>query len=152
MPTKTVPIVTIKIERVGTVKHADRLVDSPASAATLCREIIANEIEDADRENFVAVYLNAKLLPVAYHIVSIGTVDATLVHPREVFKLAVYYGARSVVVGHNHPSGDPAPSREDRETTTKLVEAGKLLGIEVLDSLVIGYQDYVSLREKGFIS
>lgn len=152
MPKKTVRIVSLKIVRTGALQYEDRPIDSPGSAATLCREIIAKEIEDADREHFVAIGLNAKLHLVAYHIVSIGTIDATLVNPREVFKFAIKHSARSVVIAHNHPSGDPAPSREDREVTQKLVDAGKILGIEVLDSLVIGYRRYYSFREKGYIN
>jgi RadC-like JAB domain len=85
-----------------------------------------------------------------YHEVSRGVLDASLVHPREIFKPAVLSNAAAIVIGHNHPSGDPTPSHDDLELTARLVKAGQLLGIEVLDHIIIGHDGrYCSLRELG---
>jgi DNA repair protein RadC len=82
-------------------------------------------------------------------MVSLGSLTGSLVHPREVFKGALLSSAASVILLHNHPSGDPKPSAEDREVTRKLVEAGKLLGVPVLDHVIIGERSYYSFRETG---
>ncbi len=96
--------------------------------------------------------VNAKNEVNAIEIVSTGTLSSALVHPREIFKAAILSNAHAVILCHNHPSGDPAPSREDREITRRLVEAGMLMGIEVLDHVIIGdHHRYVSFRERGLL-
>jgi DNA repair protein RadC len=80
-----------------------------------------------------------------------GTLNASLVHPREVFRAAIKYSSASIICAHNHPSGDPAPSPEDISLTKRLVEAGQLVGIEVLDHLIIGDGRFVSLKEQGHL-
>jgi DNA repair protein RadC len=84
-------------------------------------------------------------------VVFIGSLNASIVHPREVFKEALKWSAASIIVSHNHPSGDPAPSREDIAVTKRLVEAGEIIGIECLDHLIVGDGEFVSLKEKGYI-
>ena len=84
-------------------------------------------------------------------VISIGSLNASIVHPREVFKGALELSSASLIVCHNHPSGDPSPSREDIMVTEKLVDGGKLLGIDVLDHIIIGDGRYVSLKDEGFI-
>lgn len=101
------------------------------------------------REHFICLFLNTKNKVLAQETISIGTLDASLVHPREVFRAAIRHGSASVVCLHNHPSGDPTPSEEDIWITKRLMEAGELVGIEVLDHIVIGDQRYVSLKEQG---
>lgn len=81
----------------------------------------------------------------------IGSLNASIVHPREVFREAVRRSAASIICAHNHPSGNPSPSQEDIQVTKRLCEAGKLVGIEILDHLVIGDRKYVSLKEKGYV-
>jgi len=88
---------------------------------------------------------------ICHQIVAIGTLSNTLVHPREVFYPAIRHKAASVILVHNHPSGDPSPSKEDYEVTKNLVEVGKLMGIPVNDHLIIGDANFISLRQKGFI-
>jgi DNA repair protein RadC len=88
---------------------------------------------------------------IAYHEVSRGTLDATLVHPREVFKAALLANAATIVLAHNHPSGNPAPSPDDMALTRRLIDAGRLLGVDVLDHIVIGDGRYVSFRERGWL-
>ncbi len=87
----------------------------------------------------------------AAETISVGGLHSSIVHPREVFKPALLVSAASIIVLHNHPSGDPTPSREDIDITNRLIEAGKLMGIEVLDHVVIGYNTWASLKARGFI-
>jgi DNA repair protein RadC len=93
---------------------------------------------DADREHFVVVLLDRKNQVIGMNTVSIGSLTASIVHPRETFKAAILSNAAAIICGHNHPSGDPQPSQEDRVLTARLVEAGKLLGISVLDHIILG--------------
>lgn len=109
----------------------------PRDAATILHEIIG----DADREHFVALYLNSRHVITHAHVVSCGTTQSAPVHPREVFKGAVLANAAAMVVGHNHPSGDVRPSSEDEAIIERLRKAGELMGIEVLDALIVGPKD-----------
>ena len=116
----------------------------PADLVGFVRGLIGREA----REHFVAIFLDGRHRPIAYQIVSVGTATASLVHPREVFQPAVGIGACAVIVAHNHPSGDPKPSREDRDVTQRLVNAGHCLGIQLLDSVVIGATGYFAFKEE----
>lgn len=98
-------------------------------------------------EHFVAFHLNARNEVTGYHIVSHGTVSASLVHPREVFKAAILANAYAIIVAHNHPGGSLTPSREDLETTDQLIKAGKLLGITVVDHVIVAVSGIYSIRE-----
>lgn len=112
-------------------------------------EFLRRVVRDDAREHFVALYLDGRHRPIAHQVVSIGTASASLVHPREVFQPAILVGACAVIVAHNHPSGDPSPSREDREITERLAQAGALLGISLLDSVVFTRTgEFVALRER----
>lgn len=114
------------------------------SAADVLRPLI----EDEAVEVFGALFLNTKHEPLAWHVVSRGTLDSTLVHPRDVLKAACLANAASLILAHNHPSGDPTPSPDDIQLTSRLVAAGLLVGIEVLDHVVIGHEGrFCSLRE-----
>lgn len=101
------------------------------------------------QEHFLLATINAGNEMIKIHIVSIGLLNRTLIHPREVFHRAIVDNAHSIILAHNHPSGDLKPSREDREATQRLVNAGKLMGIEVLDHLIIGRKGFYSFRESG---
>lgn len=102
------------------------------------------------REHFLAVMLDTKNRVVRTETISIGTLDSSLVHPREVYRVVIREGAACWIAVHNHPSGDPTPSPEDIAVTRRLKEAGELLGVELLDHLIIGDGNYTSLREKGY--
>lgn len=91
----------------------------------------------SDRELFVGLYLNARNQVIAHHVISVGTTSASLVHPREVFKPAIIKNACSIIVAHNHPSGGTEPSEADIQLTNRLTEAGKILGIEIMDHIII---------------
>jgi DNA repair protein RadC len=133
--------------RIGQVRNPGRpVVSSPADVERLLRGRIAN----LDRENFVVLLLNTKNEVIETSTVSVGTLGASLVHPREVFKPAVRASAASVILAHNHPSGKVEPSREDREVTRRLGEAADILGIEVLDHVIVG-DGYFSMKEHGML-
>ncbi len=114
-------------------------------------EYLSPRMAHLAREQFHVVLLTAKNHVIDSECVSEGTLTASLVHPREIFKSAIRRSAHAVILAHNHPSGDPTPSREDREVTNRLVQAGRLIGIEVLDHLVIGQGRYASFRERGLL-
>ncbi len=133
--------------RIGQVRNPGRpVISSPADVDRLLRGRIAN----LDRENFVVVLLNTKNEVTDTPLVSVGTLSASLVHPREVFKPAIRASAASVILAHNHPSGEVEPSREDREVTKRLKESAKILGIEVLDHVIVG-DGYYSMKEHGML-
>ena len=105
------------------------------------------DIKDRRKEHFVAIFLNARNQIICREEVSIGSLNASLVHPREVFMPAVGSAAASVILAHNHPSGDVTPSREDIELTRRMVQAGEIMGIEVLDHIIIGAERFLSMKE-----
>jgi len=104
------------------------------------------EFKNQDREHFIVIGLDSKNKPIYREIAHIGTLNSTIMHPREVFKKAIIMSCNRIIVAHNHPSGDLEPSEEDIEITERLKDAGTLLGIEVLDHLIIGKNDYKSIR------
>ncbi|OIK03924.1 JAB domain-containing protein, partial [Bacillus sp. MUM 13] len=106
---------------------------------------------EADREYFIVVCLDTKNQPTAINICHIGSLNSSIVHPREVLKPAILSNAASIIVAHNHPSNDPTPSREDIEVTKRLAEAGKIIGIDLLDHIVACTEKFISLKEKGYI-
>ena len=112
---------------------------------------IRASIKDKAKEHFKLILLNPRNKIIGISTISIGTLNASLVHPREVFKDAIVHSAASVVLAHNHPSGDPEPSEDDLKITKKLVDSGKILGIEVLDHIVIGKNNFCSFKERGLI-
>ena len=101
-------------------------------------------------ERFIVVFLDARHRVTGSQIVSIGSLNASIVHPREVFRVAILHGAAAIILGHNHPSGDPTPSSDDMELTRRLVKSGELLGIKVLDHIIIG-DTSISLKEKRLL-
>jgi len=114
-------------------------------------KLIAPKLRNLKKETFKALYLDTKNQLIREETISIGSLDASVVHPREVFKTAIQESASSVILAHNHPSGDPEPSREDIELTRRLREAGSIMGIEVLDHIIVGDGRYISLNEKKLI-
>lgn len=107
------------------------------------------DIRDNKKEHFVVFFLDARNQEIKREIVSVGSLNTNLVHPREVFEPAVRYLAAQIIISHNHPSGDPEPSEDDLVITKKLTEAGKILGIEVKDHIVVAKTSYFSFKEKG---
>lgn len=122
-------------------------ITSTAEAIDYCQRVFARLACDGVQEEFHIVTLDTKHKPVASHRITVGTLDASLVHPREVFRPAIRDSAAAILLVHNHPSGDPTPSREDHAVTDRLTEAGKLIGINVLDHIVVARERSVSIRE-----
>lgn len=123
-------------------------IRSPEDAASLFQQYL----REKDREHFAILMLNTECGVIGLHTVSVGCLDASIVHPREVFKPAILASAASIIAAHNHPSGDPGPSPEDRALTQRLAQSGALLGIEVLDHLVIGeVGSFRSLKQLGLM-
>jgi DNA repair protein RadC len=132
---------------------ASKVIDLPChiSSPEDVADLLMPELAGEKKEHFKTLVLDTKNRVLKNVTISVGTLDASLVHPREVFREAVQASASSIVVAHNHPSGDPTPSAEDRQVTTRLVEAGKVLGIDVLDHIIIGEERWVSLKQQGFM-
>ena len=122
-------------------------ISSPRDVSTL----LINEMSNFKQEVFKLILLNTKNVVIGTKDVFKGTLNSSIVHPREVFKEAIQRGSASIIVCHNHPSGDPNPSKEDINITLRLKECGKIMGIELLDHIIIGNNKYVSLKEKGII-
>ncbi len=122
------------------------IISNPAAAVALL-----TEIKDQRKEYFLCLYLNARNQVIHKEVVSIGSLSASIVHPREVFQVAVFHSAASVILAHNHPSGDVSPSKDDIELTGRLVKAGQILGIEVLDHIIIGSAEFLSFQERGLM-
>jgi DNA repair protein RadC len=119
-------------------------IRSPEDAASLL-----DYMKHHKQEHFVVLFLNTKNVVIGKKTVFIGSLNTAVVHPREIFHEAIQRSAASIIVAHSHPSGDPNPSREDIDVTKRLKEAGQLIGIDVLDHVIVGYNRYVSLKEKG---
>lgn len=144
---RDISIVRLQMVREGCFPWHPGPVKHSSDAAKIFRSYLAG----ADREYFVILLLDGKHKVNALNLVSIGSLSSAVVDPREVFKPALIANAGAAILSHNHPSGDPAPSREDTELTRRLVAAGKLLGVRVLDHIIIGEGEYVSLADKGVI-
>lgn len=121
-------------------------INSPAEAAGL----LMAEMSYLDREHFKVINLNTKNHVLGIDNISVGSLNASLVHPREVFKAAIKRSAARLILVHNHPSGEPQPSSEDVALTKRLCEAGKLLGIDILDHVILGRNNYLSMKEKEY--
>jgi len=113
-------------------------------------EFLKEEIGGLMQENVVAVYLNTKNEIIKKEIVFTGTLNSAVAHPREIFRAGVRYSAARIIIGHNHPSGNPEPSEADYQFTKRMVRAGEIIGIELLDHIIVGENKYISLKEEGF--
>ncbi|MBR0584964.1 DNA repair protein RadC [Bacillus altitudinis MN12] len=146
-PAKRVNIISLKLVKESSLLYKERSVRSPEDGYQLMKLLLA----DKDREYFIVASLDTKNQPVSINVCHIGSLNASIVHPREVMKSAILSNAASIIVGHNHPSGEAEPSKEDIEVTKRLGEAGKIIGIDVLDHIIVGDDTFVSLKEKGYI-
>ena len=122
-------------------------VTSPCEAA----DFVMEDMRYLDKECLKVIMLNRKNKVIGSENVSLGSLDSSVVHPREVFKNAIKKSSASIIICHNHPSGDPTPSVEDINVTKRIKECGKILGIELLDHIIIGNGKYISLKEKGIL-
>lgn len=144
---KRIQIVQVKLIREKSMLYKGRKIRSPHDAYELMQEFLG----DVDREHFIVMCLDTKNQPTCIQVVHIGSLNASIVHPREVMKSALLSNAASILVGHNHPSNVSTPSPEDIEVTERLKEAGKILGIDLIDHLILCTDNFTSLKEKGYI-
>ena len=138
-------VVLVK-EKVGRYELPRAIVDPQDAYKAI---ITITSVEEEAQEVFGILILNTKHKIVAVHEISRGSLNSSIVHPREVFKPAVLHNAAAIICFHNHPSGDPKPSEEDIAITKRLVEAGKILGIDVLDHIIVSDEGYTSLKGRG---
>ena len=136
---------TVKRDDEGRVITIGRTLTTPRESASVLMPLLQHEASEV----FAVLFLSTRHHVLAYHEVGRGTLDTVLVTPREVFKAAILANAAAVILCHSHPSGDPTPSPDDVALTGRLVAAGTLLGIEVLDHIIVADDAYVSLRERG---
>lgn len=148
---KTIRKVELKWTRILLAKDNEDIYDpklhSSKDAAPIMRTLLRDEVV----ENFLVLLLTVKNQVLGFDLVSKGGVGGCAMQPADVFRGAIIGGAAKVILGHNHPSGDPKPSPEDLELTERLVQAGKLLGIEVLDHIIIGEKDFYSMADTGVL-
>ncbi len=145
---KRIDIVSVKLIKEKSISYLPRVISKPHQIAKLFSDFI----KDSDKEQFVICCLNTKNQPTNISTISIGCLDSTLVHPREVFKVAILSNASSIILAHNHPSGNIEPSINDKEMTKRIYDVGKLHGIKVLDHIIIGEENnYFSFKEAGFL-
>lgn len=144
IPAKRVGIVSLKLVKEKSVLYQTRTIGSPYDAYKL----IKNFLIDSDREKFVVACLDTKNQPVNVSVVSIGSVNSAIVHPREVFKVAMLSNSSKIICFHNHTSGNLQCSKEDENITNRLKECGEILGIELVDHIIVGDNDtYFSFKE-----
>ena len=144
---KRINIVSIKMVKESSFQYLARQILSPNDAY----EMIKEQLAGLDREQFIIACLNTKNEPTNISVVSVGSLNKAIVHPREVFKTAILSNAASIMAFHNHPSGETTPSQQDIQLTNRLYQAGELLGIKLLDHLIIGDGTFTSLKEKGYL-
>ena len=144
---KRINIVSIKMVKESSFLYQTRQILSPNDAY----EMIKEQLEGLDREQFIIACLNTKNEPTNISVVAVGILNKAIVHPREVFKTAILSNAASIMAFHNHPSGETTPSQQDIQLTNRLYEAGELLGIKLLDHLIIGDGIFTSLKENGYL-
>ena len=139
-----IPIYRVTLVRESTLSHYGQFRSS-VDVSRLLRQYLA----DTDREHFVVFLVDKKNKVIGINTVSVGSLDATIVKPPEVFKVAILANTAAIICGHNHPSGNPTPSSEDKALTKRLVDGGKLLGIQVLDHTIVGNDGYYSFADDG---
>ena len=120
----------------------------PIKSAKDVYDYASQRLLSHDKEQFMILHLNSRNKVIKDEIISVGTLNASLIHPREIFKSAIKESANTIILVHNHPSGDPKPSDEDKDVTEKIIEAGELLDIKVLDHVIIGKERWWSWKER----
>jgi len=146
---KNINIVRIQVVKEKSMRYETNQILNPEDAVLLLQQFIIDYCNN-DRENFIVMCLDTKHKINSLTLTSTGTLNASLIHPREVFKTAILSNAAAILLCHNHPSGNCEPSNEDIEITKRLQEAGKIMGIEILDHVIIG-DSFLSMKQKGLI-
>lgn len=152
---KRVPRYEVKLVRNATETYQATKISGSSDACRVCVDLVRSVLSDSTVEKFVVISLDTQHRPIGVHVITTGTLDASLVHPREVFQPVLLCNASSMILCHNHPSGDRTPSREDIAVTRRLKQAGELLGVRVLDHIIVsndalsGEFGAISLSERG---
>lgn len=146
MASRYIPVYHVELVRDRSIKVEPRpSIHNPDDVVT----ILQDELLKSDREKLVCLFLNTKNVIIGMDIVSIGSLTASIAHPREIFKAAILKNAASIILSHGHPSGDPTPSREDIQMTERVSKAGEILGIKLLDHIIIGEHGNYSFSNAG---
>ena len=144
---KRIDIVRCKMVKESSVKYEKRVITSPFDGYIIVKDFL----EDLDREQVMMFCLNSKNEPTNLSVISMGTVNSSLIHPREVFKIAILSNASKIMLAHNHPSGNPSPFHEDELMTKRIKDCGNMMGIELLDHIIVGDNTYYSFKENNSI-
>ena len=144
---KRIPKYKVQLVRDGSALYNSDEISEPNVAA----EIIQKYLEKEDRENLIVLMLNSKNKVVGINTVSVGSLDGSPAHPREIFKPAILSNAARIILAHNHPSGDTTPSEADIGITNRINNAGKTLGIPMLDHIIVGGENWVSMKNLGYV-
>ena len=139
------------IELGARLNKASQMKLGKITSSKMAGQWIVEELKDAYQEHLVALYLNTKNEVIKKKMIFIGGLNSAVAHPREIFREAVRYSAARVIIGHNHPSGNPEPSQADIDFTKRLMDCGGLMGIELLDHFIVGGEHFISLKEIGVL-
>jgi len=154
--TKELGIGNAKACKILAISELSRRLNLPSNESTFIKsakdvfELLSPKISHLKKENLLAIYLSSRRKVIKISTIFVGSLNESLIHPREIFKIALEENASAIILAHNHPSGDPTPSESDLKSTKELRLAGEVMGIEVLDHIIIGEGNYWSLRESGF--
>lgn len=143
----TIPNARVKLIRDGQATYSTNKITAPADAYNILNTMIG----DDDREHLIVIMLDTKNQVICTHTAAIGTANSAITSAREIIRAALLSGAVGIVLGHNHPSGDPTPSAEDIRMTKRLQEAAKIIDINLLDHVIIGHNRFASLKERNLI-
>lgn len=133
------------------INNASQVKEGTVLSSSWVGDYLANDLSNLTQEHVVALYLNTKNEIIKKETIFVGSLNSSVAHPREIFKGAVRYSAARIIIAHNHPSGNTEPSEADFSFTRRMVDAGEVMGIEVLDHFIIGENEYLSLREHGLM-
>jgi len=147
LPMTYIPVYRVSLVRDGSLKVDNRAISSPNDAYEILRQYLGQP----DREIFTALLLSTRNTCIGIHVVSIGTLNSALIHPRDFWKAVILSNAAAVIVCHTHPSGDPSASSEDLALTARLRQTADLFGIPILDHLILGGDNFISLKERGVL-
>lgn len=140
---KRLNVVSLKLVKESTLSYRTNVIRNPHDAFEIAKEFIG----DQDREHCILICLDTKNKINCIQTIGIGSLNSAIVHPREVFKIAILSSSASVIFAHNHPSADCTPSQQDREISERLKQAGEIIGIELLDSVIVSEENYYSMKE-----
>jgi DNA repair protein RadC len=139
---------------ISSLELSKRLLKEKVTDLIMCPKDVWHEMQDVrdhKREHFVIFYLDTRNQIIKREVISVGTLNASLIHPREVFEPAIRYSTAQIIIAHNHPSGITDPSEEDLDISKRLIEAGKILGIDILDHIIVAKSGYKSLKEANLL-